>query len=124
MTATPEDLQAVAGLIEKLDIPGRQGGGEKAAPQSAENTVAKLRELAETALKISQMYGANSPQLEKVGKQVDSLGTEVSNWIDRLAKDGNLPEAAKLKSELDQVKELLAPLAKEVQGNRPPEQAK
>jgi len=70
---------------------------------------------------MSERYGAHSKQLEDVGKQVDTLGNEVSTWIDRLAKDGKLPEAEKLRSELDQIKTLLAPLAKEVQGNRPPE---
>ncbi len=54
----------------------------------------------------------------------DAVGTEASKWIDRLAKDGNLPAAEKLRSELQQIKDLLAPLAKEVQGNRPPEVAR
>jgi len=124
ITAPPDDLKIATSLIEKLDMPGKQGDGEKAVPQSAEDKILRLRELAQVAIKMSQMYGANSQQLEKVGKEVDSLGTEVSKWIDQLAKDGNLPAAEKLRNELSQIKDLLAPLAKEVQGNRPPEAAR
>ena len=117
VTGSQDDQSLAAKIISKLDQPA----GEKGAPLSADETVAKLRSLAEAAIKISERYGANSKQLEDVAKQVDAVGTEASKWIDRLAKDGNLPAAEKLRSELQQIKDLLAPLAKEVQSNRPPE---
>jgi hypothetical protein len=117
ITGGGDDQKLAAAIIAKLDVPPV----ERTTAQPAEDTMTKLRALAELALKMSERYGAHSKQLEDVGKQVDTLGNEVSTWIDRLAKDGKLPEAEKLRSELDQIKTLLAPLAKEVQGNRPPE---
>jgi len=78
------------------------------------------------AEEIAAKYGTSAltSTPTELAKQVDAVGTEASKWIDRLAKDGNLPAAEKLRSELQQIKDLLAPLAKEVQPNRPPEVAK
>jgi beta-lactamase regulating signal transducer with metallopeptidase domain len=120
ITGGPDDQKVASAIIAKLD----QRVGDKPPPQSAEETLLKLRALAETALKAYERYGANSKQVETIGKQIDSLGNEASKWIDQLAKDGNLPAAEKLRDELSQIKDLLAPLAREVQGNHPPEAAR
>jgi beta-lactamase regulating signal transducer with metallopeptidase domain len=115
VTAPERDQKLAEDLLRRLDQPGEQG----AKGSSDKEPIEQMRSLAHQAMDLSSKYGAHSPQVEAVGKQLDALGQKMEALGEQLSKEGRDADALKLRAEMEQIKAIVAPLRSELESLPP-----
>jgi hypothetical protein len=119
VTAPEQDQKIAEDLLRRLDQPGEQGAKGSSDELSLSGPVEQMRSLAQQAVDLSVKYGAHSPQVEDIAKQLEALGQKMAALGDQLTRDGRKEEAAKLRAEMDQIRAIVAPLRSELESTAP-----
>jgi beta-lactamase regulating signal transducer with metallopeptidase domain len=118
ITAPTQDQKLAEELILRLDQPGQNFQLDE-LPAWSNDSLRKMRDLAQEAVALSNKFGPNHPELASVARQIDLIGQQLASLGDELSKKGLDAQAAKLRAEMDQIKAILAPLTAEPKPTAP-----